>query len=83
MSQQTTYTTYHGKGYSGQIADCSPLVIDTKLNEESTSGVMQFGLGVAYGTNDDQVLLPTSGDTTVGFTVYTKNYELVLSNGEN
>ena len=77
MSQQTSYTIDHPKGINGQIADCAPRTVDTKLNEESVAGAMQFGVGVARGTADNQVLLPTVADTVFGFTVYTKGFELV------
>ena len=77
MSQQTSYSVNHQRGYAGLLADIAPREIESKRNEETVAGAMQFGLGVKYGTADDTVLLPSSGsDSIIGFVVYTTNFEL-------
>lgn len=77
MSQQTSYTLYHEKGYAGQIADCQPREVESMINEETVAGDMKFGVGVIQGTDDNQILLPSSGtDTILGFTVLTHNQVL-------
>jgi hypothetical protein len=68
MSQQTAYERDMDKAFPGLIADLRPREIDSKLWEDSTDGI--FGIFVTRGTNDNQVLLPTSAaDQMLGVVV--------------
>ncbi len=75
MSQQTTYTTDMGIAFAGMIADIRPMEVDSKVWEDTTDGI--FGIFVARGTGDDQVVLPSASDDTIlGPVIAHQNIEL-------
>jgi hypothetical protein len=75
MSQQTAYAIYLDKAFPGVIADIRPREVDSKVWEDSTDGV--FGIFVARGTGDDQVILAAAADAAIlGPVIAHQNIEL-------
>lgn len=78
MSQQTSYAVYIDKSYPGVLADIQPREVDSKVWEDSTDGI--FGIFVARGTGDDQVILPAASDADIlGPVIAHQNIELPRS----
>jgi hypothetical protein len=53
-------------GYAGQIAEASPSVIDSRINE--STGSIDFGIAVARGTTADNTakVIAADGDLPIG-----------------
>lgn len=68
MSGQSSYNFNLAYGLAGTLCDLSPFVMDSRVNEESVSGKMQFGMGVVQGSKAGvEVKLPVSTSTLAVF----------------
>ena len=75
MSQQTSYSLYHGRAVTGMLFGNSPKDISTGAVEDAAG--IKVGLAVTYGTGDNQVKLLTGGsDAILGATILSQEYEI-------
>ena len=65
---QNSYSYKTPKGVAGGLLDLSPYSVATRINGETTSGALKFGMGVVQGaTPGTNVKLPTSASTADEF----------------
>jgi hypothetical protein len=64
MSGQTSYGYTMPKGIAGSLVDLSPRAIDSRVNAETETGVMKFGMGAMQGDSPgNNVRVPATGMT--------------------